>query len=283
MSEQITVLGSTGFIGSRVQTRLLELGYDPFCPGRDERLTSQRLGTVVYCVGLTADFREDPLGSYNAHLGLLRQLLVENSVERVVYLSSARVYLPLLDAQSDLARLTEDLPIPVLSSSSSDVYTLSKLAGESLVLATGPANTALRLSNVVGPPAEMGSFLGQVVAEIKSTGQLHLRSHPQSAKDYISVGAVVETITMTLRRRMPGVYNVCNGFNLSNQDWLDLLAQHFAFELQVDDTCRPVVYPPISHTLLTAQTGFVPETRDAVFAALELHGSSRPCDQEGGK
>ena len=73
----------------------------------------------------------------------------------------------------------------------------------------------------------MQSFLGQVVREIAATGALHLRTHPDSAKDYISIYAVGHAVQELIASDAAGIVNVCNGYNLTHRDWLEQLRKRF--------------------------------------------------------
>ena len=76
-----TVLGSSGFIGKHVAEALRCRGYAPFCPGREEDTSRRDLGTVFYCIGLTADFRQRPLETVDAHVCMLNSLLCRATFE----------------------------------------------------------------------------------------------------------------------------------------------------------------------------------------------------------
>ncbi|HXP50012.1 MAG TPA: hypothetical protein VN922_08665, partial [Bacteroidia bacterium] len=88
-----TILGSNGFIGSSLHKYLSERSEDCFCPPRnyifDEK---ENLGHVIYCIGLTADFRDNPIETVNAHVSKLIKVLENTKYESFLYLSSTRVY-----------------------------------------------------------------------------------------------------------------------------------------------------------------------------------------------
>src|SRR5260370_39943856 len=124
--KRITILGGSGFSGSRLVTRMKELRIDCFCPARGEEIADRNLGTVIYCIGLTADFRTRPFETVEAHVSKLREVLKGCEFDSLLYLSSARLYL----RQEGIAR--EDDPVQVNPLQDDHLYNISKLMGESL-------------------------------------------------------------------------------------------------------------------------------------------------------
>jgi uncharacterized protein YbjT (DUF2867 family) len=70
---KFTVLGAGGFIGGRLVEHLRGLGHEVDAPPRRpaeayvDGLGGRQLGHVVYCIGLTADFRTRPYETVEAH------------------------------------------------------------------------------------------------------------------------------------------------------------------------------------------------------------------------
>src|SRR5688500_5975918 len=90
----ITVLGASGFIGSRLVSQLAATGAEYQAVGRNEALPAGPLGHVIYCIGLTADFRSRPLNTVEAHVCKLLEVLRKCDFESLLYLSSTRLYNP---------------------------------------------------------------------------------------------------------------------------------------------------------------------------------------------
>lgn len=179
---RITVLGAGGFIGHHLALHFRDLGHEVVAvdrAGLPAFLTGGgEAGHVVYCIGLTGDFRTRPLDTAEAHAGIVAQVLQRVRLESLLYLSSTRLY-----ARAEMAR--EDVPLPVQPAAASDLYNVTKLAGEALCLSDPrPCIRVARLSNVYGPGMGVASFLGQVLAEGAASGRVLLRQSLRSAKDY---------------------------------------------------------------------------------------------------
>ena len=88
-----TIIGAGGFIGGRLTQALRARGEAVYAPSREDRdLFERDLGRVFYCAGLTGDFAVRPFDTVEAHVTLLAQVLAKARFERLIYLSSTRLY-----------------------------------------------------------------------------------------------------------------------------------------------------------------------------------------------
>lgn len=249
---RFTVLGASGFIGSHLAARLQLEGHNCWQPSRgDAALFTHQLGHVIYCIGLTADFRSRPFETVRAHVSVLADVLERGNFDSLLYLSSTRVY-----AGLDVAQ--EDLPLRVNPGNPSDLYNLSKLMGESLCLSCGrPAVRVARLSNVVGDNPGSDNFLSVLVREARS-GQIALRTDPDSAKDYIllkDVLALLPSIAATGKER---VYNVASGRNIRHLELTDRLVGLTSCALKILPDAPIQHFPPIDIRRIRSEFGFAP-------------------------
>jgi nucleoside-diphosphate-sugar epimerase len=246
-----TILGASGFIGRHLAAGLRDRGIQCWLPKRgDERIYQRPLGCVYYCIGLTADFRERPYDTIDAHIGALRNLLERADFNQLVYLSSTRVY-----AGSQLADESQRLNVSPVNPD--DLYNLSKLTGECLALSSGRTCRVARLSNVLGPDMGSANFVGALVAEARSTGRLLLRSALSSEKDYVWIDdAVAGLIALATAGRQP-IYNLAGGVNLPHSAIVGPLAER-GIQIQVAENAPVTSFPTISIERLVSDTGFRP-------------------------
>lgn len=218
----ITVLGSGGWIGSALVADLRRQGI-PVKPvdraSLPEWLAGEdRLGPVIYGIGLTGDFRQQPHATVEAHVGLLSQVMQRPGVDQLLFLSSTRVYLRSADTH-------ETAPLSCLSVEASDLYNLSKLLGESLVLQDPrPGFKVVRLSNVVGPGQPANTFVGALLAEARNRGTVMIQQSADSAKDYVALADVVRLLPLIASDGRQRLYNLGSGRNTSHRqvaDWLE--------------------------------------------------------------
>ena len=248
-----TVLGASGYIGSRLVAHLQAQGHTVWAPARgDSEVFTRPLGHVMYCVGLTADFRTRPFDTVDAHVGLLAEVLRRAQFKSLLYLSSTRVYM-------GSGSTHEEAPLSVLPGEPSHLYTLTKLTGESLCHASGRAGVRVaRLSNVVGPGMDAAS--GNLVADLvrqAQDGHIVLRSDPQSAKDYVHVADVLDWLPRIALRGRCTVYNVASGSQTTHAQWLEWLGTRFASTYEVLDGAPLQRLAPINVSRLRTEWSVV--------------------------
>ncbi len=228
MTTRYTILGASGFIGSHLVSHLQAAGYECHSPLRGDRtLFTTPLGHVIYCVGLTADFRSRPLETVEAHVCLLRRLLAHGNFASLTYLSSTRVY-----AGASVTR--ESATLSVNPNDFGDLYNLSKLMGESLCLHGGRTNArVVRLSNIVGLRSDPDIFIDQLLEEGRRTGRVVLRTALSSRKDYLYIEDAVAALTQIAGSAAQGIINVASGEGVENREIVRFLEAQMGFSVEV--------------------------------------------------
>jgi nucleoside-diphosphate-sugar epimerase len=249
-----TVLGAGGFIGRNLVGYLRNDGHEVWTPSRDNlEVLSEPLGTVFYCIGLTADFRKRPLDTVEAHVCVLNRLLQKANFDRMIYLSSTRVYLGLNGLVS------EDVSLKANPHEFSDLYNLSKLMGESICLHSGQDVVVARLSNVVGLNFESENFIFDLIREACDKGVIQLRSAAESVKDYVLVTDVIRSLHALANHKNPKrIYNVASGRNLSNGQICDLIAKAEDCRWEVLAETPIQAFPHIDISLARQELGLDP-------------------------
>ena len=218
-----TVIGASGFIGGRLAQALRDRGDSVYAPARgDPALFDRDLGTVFYCAGLTGDFHVRPFETVEAHVGFLAQVLAKARFERLIYLSSTRVYDSLGAAGGDEADILSFDP-----AAPRNVYDLSKTLGENLTLARSEGRGAVaRLSNVFDWTPDAGGFLSDLLRQARRAKAIHLPSSaPSAVRDYIHADDVVAGLSAMSDRRAEGIVNLASGRNLANRELAEVFSQ----------------------------------------------------------
>lgn len=255
-----TIFGATGFVGSHLVRDLKARGHKCIVPERDEIPVGKDLGCVIYCIGLTSDFRSRPAATVEAHVCHLVKILTSCSYEQFCYLSSTRMYL----GQSSTL---ESTPIAVSPSNPHDIFSISKLMGESACLNISDKTVVVRPSNIFDFSDTSGNFLNAVIDEA-TTGSLTLRTTLDSEKDYILLSDVVAMIPVIATQGTHRIYNLASGRNTTHQE----IVRQLNCEVTVAPNAATIQFPRISIERLQDEFGFQPDT--SLLKMLKEHSNT---------
>lgn len=248
---RVTVFGSSGFIGGALMRRLRDLGHDVIAPRRDQigdAPPAGGYGVVVWAIGMTAGFRTRPVETVDAQVSAFASTLANGAFDRVIYLSSTRVY-------QRASSTHEGAELPVFPQEPGDLYNITKLAGEATCQACAPGRSIIvRLSNVVGPDeVSRDTFLGAICREARDD-QIVLQTALDSAKDYIWIDDVVETLVrLATTGGRETCYNLARGVQTSHAEWTQLIAAKMGVPVDVQPSAPLVTFPPIDISRMSAE------------------------------
>jgi nucleoside-diphosphate-sugar epimerase len=210
-----TVIGASGFVGSRLVAVLRADGHEVYAPQRgDAGLFSRELGRVIYCAGLTADYAARPFDTVEAHVGLLARVLREARFEHLVYLSSTRLYDSMGGAGGN-----EDHDLHLNPANPRHLYDFSKGLGENLCMTVAANRTAIaRLACVFDWNAGAPGFLSEWLQRAAAEKDFCLDSGTGYVRDYIHLDDVVAALRAMADRSATGIVNVASGENVSNAE-----------------------------------------------------------------
>lgn len=241
-----TVFGANGFIGAAVCRALEDSGETVTRPPRGvDPATLTNMGHVLFCIGMTADFRSRPYETMEAHVTLPARILATGRFQSFLYLSSTRLY-------DGAVRGIETADIALNPANPSDLYNLSKLSGEALCLThANPAVRVARLSNVYGSDMfadthEGANFLASIIGEAISENHIRLGTHETSAKDYIAVEDVARALPLIATASKDRLVNVAAGRKISHGELVARLQDLSGCRATLANDAPLVDYPDIS-------------------------------------
>lgn len=248
----ITILGAYGFIGSHLVNRLRELRIACHAPEKMEDLPAGNLGDVIYCIGLTSDFRSRPFDTVTAHVCKLLEVLRDCEFDSLLYLSSTRLY------GARLGMATEEEALQFAPLNPDELYNISKALGESLSFACGKKVRVARLSNVYGNDFASNNFLSSIIKEAISTKNVTLQTGGDSEKDYININdAVFGLVKIALGGRYD-VYNVASGINVSNSVLVKKIGDLTGCVIHIVPGAPRISFPRIDIERIRGEFGFKP-------------------------
>lgn len=247
---RFTVFGHKGFVGSNLVKYLRNRNVDIILPERTT-FPEGHLGHVVYCIGLTADFRTRLFDTIDAHVCCLSALLRKINFSSFLYLSSTRVYSGL--PTDEVA--TENSPVMVRSQNLQDLYNLSKLLGESICLTMRDDRVrVLRLSNVYGKDMGRESFLGNILEQAVVHKKVIIHQAKEVKKDYVFVGDVVKLIYEISISAKHRLYNIAIQEQISHEE-LGALLQDIGIPVIFGKEKGPL-FPVISNQRVVTEFGY---------------------------
>jgi nucleoside-diphosphate-sugar epimerase len=213
LAGRATIVGAAGFVGRRLQARLVAEGWTVWAPEKaDPALLERDLATVFYCAGLTADFDRRPFDTVAAHASLVSEIARAGRFDRLIYLSSTRLY----DGQAK-AEVSEDDPLVFDPADPRRVYDLSKALGENLTLCrTDGRGVVARLANVYDWSEGAPGFLSEWLIRARAERALTLASSPHIRRDYIHLDDVVAALIAMADGPPAGAVNLASGELASN-------------------------------------------------------------------
>jgi nucleoside-diphosphate-sugar epimerase len=253
----ITVLGASGFVGSNLVNILRQKNMVFNIVTRGEELSKQNLGHVIYCIGMTADFRTKPFETVEAHVSKLALILQTCIFESFTYLSSTRVY---LKSKTVSGYLTEKDDIVINSGDAFDLFAASKITGELVALNCGRENIKIvRLSNVFGADFLSQNFITSIVKDAIEHKKVELFTTADSSKDYISVEDVCYALIKLIECPDTGVYNLTYGKNTTNEIILNELQKLTGAQISYSTKAQRVIFQEISNAKINEAIGFTPK------------------------
>jgi nucleoside-diphosphate-sugar epimerase len=247
-----TVVGANGFIGSHVAAHLRASGHQCHAVARTERWDGRPLGHVVFCAGVTGDFRARPLDTIDAHVGALADLVRAGTFDSLVYLSSTRVY-----KRHETAPAHEEDEIGVCPQDADDLYGVSKLTGEAIALST-PCGYVARLSNVYGEAFDQPGFLYTILKDAVSTGRIELQTSAESSRDFVAIDDVVPLLVRIALGGDHRIYNVASGANLTSGELAHAIAALTGATVRVPAGAPTITFPRVDIGRIRSEFGASP-------------------------
>ncbi len=200
-----TIFGHTGFLGNEFKNYLIKKKYKVFLPKRNEYKLNKYSKDVIYFIG--SDNKKNILSFVNSNFVHLYNLLNNNNLDSIIFISSTRIYL-----NQKRRTIKEDDDLELLYSEKY-FFNLLKLLSEKIALSV-PNCKIIRISNVFGRNKNKDSFLPKMINDAKEKN-LKVHINKFSAKDYIYIDDVLLGIFKILKYGKKKIYNLASGKKVS--------------------------------------------------------------------
>ena len=250
---KFSVFGSNGFIGSNMINflRNQKIEYDVLEPN-NKKVFEKSLGHVIYCIGITSDFRKKPFETIESHVCVLQKILKNCKYDSFLYLSSSRVYLG-----STSTNETDQLLVN--PNNLDDLYNISKLMGESLCLSSNFQNVRIaRLSNVIGENMKNNDFLASILHDAVFNKKIILHTKPNSEKDYVCIDDVIKILYKIALQGKEKIYNIASGKNTKVREITNKINDLTGCEIQFASDAIEQSFSQINIKRIQNEFGFKP-------------------------
>jgi len=256
---KFTVFGATGFIGSHLCRHLRGQGHEVYTPARvDEAALDRPLGHTVYCIGKTANYRDDAGATVEAHVGLFARILGAARFDSLLYLSSTRLY------DSCAGECGEDRALMLNPGEPRHLFDLSKALGEALCHASGRREVRIaRLASVYSDALESANFLHGLVKSALRGKTVKVGAPANAARDYIHCDDVCRVLEAIALRGMRPVYNVASGENVTNERLFALLSELCGVTIEGEPPDPGLSFPAIRIAAIAEDFGIRPESLES--------------------
>jgi len=263
-SKNIILTGGRGFIGTRLEQHLKQLGANVIKLDRETCANTiavdfnnpEQMKSVIQRINIKSPIqyifhlagqksgtvcKKDSLKSLsnatNSTLNLLEACKDLKQLNKIVLISSIGVYGSEEDGYEEL--YTEASPPKTES-----IYSSTKVITESLGLAFAKEfkvpTLIVRLSNVYGPNQPMGALIPDLISQMRYPNAVIAMGSDVPIKDFIHIDDVLSGLTSLIATQNIGIgeiFNLCSGEKSSVQQILDRLVKYTKF-------CGTIVVDP---------------------------------------
>ena len=248
-----TIFGSTGRIGSYLKKKLISDGNSVFSPSRkDYYLAHKNLGHVIYCSGVTSDFKYRSFDTIESHVCLLSFLLKHKNFESFNYLSSTRLNFPKRSFINKISpKFYGDYEI--------DIYNASKLAGEALCIQSQIPNVKItRICHVVNPnDKQKENFLSDICGQAKR-GEIVLNSSLKTKKNYIHIDDLSFLLQLIGPFGKKKFYNIASDNLISNNEIIKKLIKITKCSVIMSNNAQTILESKINIAILKKEFNYQP-------------------------
>ena len=248
-----TIFGSTGRIGSYLKKKIISDGNSVFSPSRKDYYSAHKnLGHVVYCSGVTSDFKYRSFDTIESHVCLLSFLLKHKNFESFNYLSSTRLNFP---KRSYINKISPKF----YGGCEIDIYNASKLAGEALCIQSKISNVKItRICHVVNPnDKQRENFLSDICGQAKK-GEVVLNSSLETKKNYIHIDDLSFLLQLIGPFGKKKFYNIGSNNLISNNEIIKKLTKITKCSVTMSNDAQTVLESKINISSLKKEFHYKP-------------------------
>ena len=210
MTKNLFTIFGQGFVGTNISFFLKKKKYKLFIPKKGKYKFKKNLHNIIYCIG-NHNWAKDPKATYDANLGLVREIIFNNKFHSFTLLSTTRLYF----ANSE-GKTSENDPININSNNKNFLYNSLKIAAENLCLTLNNKNIkVVRMSNLYGDNFTNQTYLlPTLIRNSINNKKVNVYINKNSTKDFIYVDDAFDVLLKIIKKGKHRLYNVASGENI---------------------------------------------------------------------
>ena len=209
MKNSYTIFGQ-GFLGTNLRKYLKNKKYKIFIPKKGKFLFNKNLNNIIYCIG-NDDWKNDPLASYEANLGIIPKIIFRNKFTSFTLISSTRVYI-----NNSSKNTSEKNTVKIKSDDPNMLYNALKITAENLCLSIKNKKIkVIRMSNLFGDNFTNQKYiLPTFVRESIRKKKINILINKNSSKDFLFVNEAIYVMMKIIKKSKHRIYNIAAGKNI---------------------------------------------------------------------
>ena len=249
-----TIFGQ-GFVGTNISIFLKEKKCKLFIPKKGKYKFKKNLHNVIYCIG-NQNWLKNPKITYDANLGLVREIIFNNKFESFTLLSTTRLYF----ANSE-DKTSENDPININSNNKSFLYNSLKIAAENLCLSLNNKNIkVVRMSNLFGNNfTNQAYILPTWIRNSIKYKKIDIYISKKSTKDFIYVDDAFEVLLKIIKKGKHRMYNIASGKNIKLFEILDEMKKITNCKINYTNSTKIIKEPKINIKRIKKEFNFKPK------------------------
>ena len=249
-----TIFGQ-GFVGTNISIFLKKKKCKLFIPKKGKYKFKKNLHNVIYCIG-NQNWLDDPKKTYDANLGLVPEIIFNNTFDSFTLLSTTRLYFA-----NSKGKTSENDPINIDSNNKNFLYNSLKIAAENLCLTLNNKNIkVVRMSNLFGDNFTKQAYLlpTWIRNSIKNK-KIDLYISKNSTKDFIYVNDAFDVLLKIIKRGKHRLYNVASGKNIKLFKILQEMKKITNCEINYSNSSNIIKEPIINIKRIKKEFNFKPK------------------------
>lgn len=253
MKKTYTIFGQ-GFIGTNLAKLLNKKKYKFFIPKKGKYKFKKDLQNIIYCIG-SDDWVKDPGGAFDANLGIIPKIILNNKFKSFTLISSTRIY------SNHSKKTNEDSFLRINPNLRNFYYNSLKIAAENFCLSLPNKKIkVLRMSNLFGDNFTRQIYLlPTLIRESVNKKKINIFINKKSSKDFLHVNEALDLMLKIIKKSKYRLYNIASGKNISLDKIANEIKRVSSCAINYKNQKNLIIQPKIDISRIKNEFNFKPK------------------------